>query len=218
LRNIFLIILIALFSLSCSGNAERAFKLFLKGKEAYSKKELDKAKRYFEEASELDENLLNARLMLSKIFYFRRNFNDALKEINSIIEVEKNHVSSLFWKARVLAVMVKKTESDIKKSDSEAMRCLQRVLELDSHHISARNLLALFYEKNKMYKEALNEYSRALEEEESLINTRANLSILYYRMGLKDKSIQQIEMAIGIADIIQLDKKNLLLIREEVQQ
>lgn len=218
MRNIFLIILIALFSLSCSGNAERAFKLFLKGKEAYSKKELDKAKRYFEEASELDENLLNARLMLSKIFYFRRNFNDALKEINSIIEVEKNHVSSLFWKARVLAVMVKKTESDIKKSDSEAMRCLQRVLELDSHHISARNLLALFYEKNKMYKEALNEYSRALEEEESLINTRANLSILYYRMGLKDKSIQQIEMAIGIADIIQLDKKNLLLIREEVQQ
>lgn len=218
MRNIFLIILIALFSLSCSGNAERAFKLFLKGKEAYSKKELDKAKRYFEEASELDENLLNARLMLSKIFYFRRNFNDALKEINSIIEVEKNHVSSLFWKARVLAVMVKKTESDIKKSDSEAMRCLQRVLELDSHHISARNLLALFYEKNKMYKEALNEYSRALEEEESLINTRANLSILYYRMGLKDKSLQQIEMAIGIADIIQLDKKNLLLIREEVQQ
>jgi tetratricopeptide (TPR) repeat protein len=208
----------ALFSLSCSGNAERAFKLFLKGKEAYSKKELDKAKRYFEEASKLDENLLNARLMLSKIFYFRRNFNDALKEINSIIEVEKNHVSSLFWKARVLAVMVKKTESDIKKSDSEAMRCLQRVLELDNHHISARNLLALFYEKNKMYKEALNEYGRALEEEESLINTRANLSILYYRMGLKDKSIQQIERAIGIADIIQLDKKNLLLIREEVQQ
>jgi tetratricopeptide (TPR) repeat protein len=208
----------ALFSLSCSGNAERAFKLFLKGKEAYSQKELDKAKRYFEEASKLDENLLNARLMLSKIFYFRRNFNDALKEINSIIEVEKNHVSSLFWKARVLAVMVKKTESDIKKSDSEAMRCLQRVLELDNHHISARNLLALFYEKNKMYKEALNEYGRALEEEESLINTRANLSILYYRMGLKDKSIQQIERAIGIADIIQLDKKNLLLIREEVQQ
>lgn len=203
-------------SLSCGGNPE-AYRLFLKGKEAYARKELDKAKKYFEEASELDENLLNAKLMLSKTLYFRRNFNEALRIIDSILDDERNHVSSLFWKARTLVVM-KKKGSDAKKSDAEAIRCLQRVLELDGHHISARNLLALLYEKNKMYKEALYEYRLALEEEESLINTRANLSILYYRIGLRDQSLAEIERAIAIADVVEVSNKNLLLIKKEVQQ
>ncbi len=207
---------LVVLSLSCGGNPE-AYKLFLKGKEAYARKELDKAKKYFEEASELDGNLLNARLMLSKIHYFRRDSNEALRIIDSILEDEKNHVSSLYWKARILTVM-KKEWSDVKKSDSEAIRCLQRVLELDGHHISARSLLALLYEKNEMYKEALYEYRRALKEEESLINTRANLSILYCRMGLRDRSLMEIERAIAIADAVEVSKKNLLLIKKEVQQ
>jgi tetratricopeptide (TPR) repeat protein len=217
-KKIIIASLAAFLSLSCGGNPDRAYELFLKGKEAYARKELDKAKKYFEEASELDENLLNARLMLSKISYFRRDFNESLRIIDSILEVEKNHVSSLFWKARTLAIMKKKGGDDVKKSDAEAIRCLQRVLELDGHHISARNLLALLYEKNRMYKEALYEYRLALEEEESLINTRANLSILYYRMGLKDRSLGEIERAIAIADAIKVSKKNLLLIKKEVQQ
>jgi tetratricopeptide (TPR) repeat protein len=215
-KKIIIISLVALLSLSC-GDTTEAYRLFLKGNEAYARKDLDKAKKYFEEASELDENLLNARLMLSKIHYFRRDFNESLRIIDSILDDEKNHVSSLFWKARTLAVM-KKKEEDVKKSDAEAIRCLQRVLELDSHHISARNLLALLYEKNRMYKEALYEYRLALEEEESLINTRANLSILYYRMGLRDRSLSEIERAIAIADAIKVSKKNLLLIKKEVQQ
>lgn len=202
-------------SLSCGGNPE-AYRLFLKGKEAYARKDLDKAKKYFEEASELDENLLNAKLMLSKTLYFRRNFNEALRIIDSILDDERNHVSSLFWKARTLVVM-KKKGSDAKKSDAEAIQCLQRVLELDGHHISARNLLALLYEKNKMYKEALYEYRLALEEEESLINTRANLSILYYRIGLRDQSLAEIERAIAIANVVEVSNKNLLLIKKEVQ-
>ena len=203
-------------SLSCGGDPE-AYRLFTKGKEAYARKDLDKAKKYFEKASKLDENLFNAKLMLAKIHYFRRDFKEALRIIDSVLDDERNHVSSLFWKARTLVIM-KKRGSDVKKTDAEAMRCLQRVLEMDARHISARNLLALLYEKNSMYKESLYEYKLALEEEESLISTRANLSILYYRMGLRDRALAEIEKAIAIADIIEVSNKNLLLIKREVQQ
>lgn len=212
------IIAILSVCVSCKGDTEKAYKLYLKGKEAYFKQELDTAQKYFIEASKIDTSLINARLMLAKIYYFKKNFNEAIDTLSSILAENSDHPGSLFWKARTLVIMKKEDKDDITKRESEAISLLQKVIELDSHHIGARNLLALLYEKNKKYKEALFEYKAALREEETLLNTRANLSILYHRLGLKDKAVNEIERAIRIADCAEMNKRNLLIIKYEFER
>jgi len=219
MRKLFLsMIAILTVYISCKADANKAYRLYLKGKEAYFKQELDTAKKYFTEASEIDPSLINARLMLAKTYYFQKNFDEALEILSSILAENSDHPGSLFWKARTLVVMVKENKNEIAKGESEAVSLLQKVIELDSHHIGARNLLALLYEKNRKYREALFEYTAALQEEETLLNTRANLSILYYRLGLKDKALHEIERALRIAECADISTGNLLIIKKEVER
>ena len=94
---------------------------------------------------------------------------------------------------------------------------LKKVLEIDSSHVRSRLLLALLYEKNKLYKKAIHEYKAALGEQETLVNIMANLSVLYNRMGLVDESRQEMEKAIQIAHSAKIDTKNLKLIKKEIK-
>jgi len=201
---------------ACSDRG-KAMQLYLKGKDAYMKNDLQQAEALFKKAVKEDKSLLNAKLMVAKINYYRKDFEKTLSIAGEIIDKEPNHIGALFWKARTLVIKPGDAAAS-KKNETEAMLYLQKIIELDSHHLEARNLLALLYEKNKMFKEALYEYHAALAEEESLINSRANLSILYYRLGLKDKAQAEIERAISIAEIAGVNSKNLISIKKEVQQ
>lgn len=186
---------------------------YTKGKESYSRKELSQAKEYFLNAAKLDKKFLNARLMLAKIYYYEQNFKAALSQVNGILTINEDHIGALYWKARILIV-----NPESKNIDRETTDCLLRVLELDSHHILARSLLALLYEKNENYKEALYEYHGILQEEESIIDARANLSILYKRLGLKSKAMDEISAALSIAKAGGFDDARLISLKKEIEQ
>ncbi|TAL34415.1 MAG: hypothetical protein EPN93_11875 [Spirochaetes bacterium] len=211
-------IICSLFVFACGKNTEKAQEFYLKGKEAYTRQELDTARAHFSEALNHDKTLLNAHLMIAKIHYFKKEFGDALSRVSIILKENRDHTGGLFWKARILTVMPKKDNADEQTLELQAIESLTRVLELDSHHIHARSLLALLYEKRALYKEALAEYLTALEEEEALVNTRANLGLLYRRMGLKDKSIREMKTALKIADAAEVNKKGLQVIMGEIEK
>jgi tetratricopeptide (TPR) repeat protein len=200
-------------SFSCSSGKDKALDSYIKGKEAYSKKELSKAREHFLRAIDLDKNLFNAKLMLAKIHYYQKDYKKSLEYADSILKSEPNHVGALYWKAKTVTIQAKG-----KNGDTEAIQCLLQALELDSHHILARSLLALLYEKNEKYTEAVYEYKVLLEEEESLINARTNLGILYKRLGLKSKSIEEINTAINISKSSGFDNSNLKQIKREIEQ
>jgi tetratricopeptide (TPR) repeat protein len=209
---------LSLFCFSCGGGGEKAREAYLKGKEAYARQDLETARTRFLESLDYDRTLLNAHLMIAKIDYFQRDFGDALGRNETILERNKDHTGGLFWKARVLAVMPETSEAEMQKHEADAIECLKRTLELDSHHIHARSLLALLYEKRSLYKEAMIEYLTALEEEETLVSTRANLGILYRRMGMRDRSVKEIKTAIKIAESADINKKGLQVIMGELEK
>lgn len=181
-------------ALSCGGNTDEALRSYVAGKEAFARKELRTAHDRFTGAINSDGSLHNARLMLAKVHYYEKSFDAALKEVEHILKMDDDHVGALYWKARILVVGPAE-----KSSDTEAMTLLTRVLELDAHHLPARSLLALLYEKNGKYREALHEYLVILSEEESLIDARANLGVLYSRLGLREKALAEIDRAISIS-------------------
>ena len=175
-------------ALSCGVNTDEALRSYVAGKEAFTRKDFRTAHDRFTGAVKSDGSLLNARLMLAKVHYYEKNFDAALKEVAHILIKDADHVGALYWKARILVV-----HPAGESSDAEAMTLLTRVLELDAHHLPARSLLALLYEKNGKYREALHEYLVILSEEESLIDARANLGVLYSRLGLREKALAEID-------------------------
>ncbi|HSV97221.1 MAG TPA: hypothetical protein VLM75_09825 [Spirochaetota bacterium] len=203
----------AIILLSCGGDTDRALRSYIAGKEAFAKRELGTARERFVEAVRLDESLHNARLMLAKVNYYEKNFDAALVEVDRILKKDDDHIGALYWKARIQVVRPAEKSADV-----GAMALLSRVLELDAHHLPARSLLALLYEKNEKYREALNEYLVILAEEESLIDARANLGVLYSRLGLKAKALEELDRAISISRASGRSDTRLTSLRKEIAE
>ncbi len=214
MKYITLTVLFCVTLASCGGSSKEALKYYQKGNAAYLKNDLGAAEKFYEKAAGLDPGLLNARLMMAKICYYRKQFPKAHEHLDAILGKNEDHVAALYWKARTLTV---NSKGD-KKDEERAVRLLQRVVELDGSHIRARALLALLYEKGEKYREAIYEYQMILQEEEALVNARANLGILYSRMGLKNRALNQLGIAAGIAKLSGIPDSNLKLIKSEMEK
>ena len=211
---IIFLVLISIFS--CSNNKEKALELYLKGKEKFDKKELDNASLYFSRAIDTDSSLLNAILMLAKIDFYQKKFNKALNHISHILDKDPDHCGALYWNARILTLSGAKKDAD--KKQKEAISCLTKVLEIDAYHIRARLLLALLYEKDKNFKNAIYHYKVLINEQETIINARANIGILYKKLGLKDKAKQELHIAREIAKISNLPEDKIEIILKEIEK
>lgn len=197
------ILLIGLISCSTKDNAAE---LYSKGVGEYQEKKFEPAEKTFLSVIEADDDFLNAYLMLSKIYYFNRNYQKSIDLLDEIIKRNPDHTGALYWKARTLIIGIND------KSDEPAA-LLKRILETDSSHISARLLLSLVHEQKGNHREAIHEYIIVLEEENNLINARGNLAVLYMRLGLKERAKSEIEKAVKIAEITGSELKNLNYIK-----
>jgi len=193
------------------GNNDKALSTYQEGLKFFQEKKLDQAEKYFSDAVKLDDKFLNAWLMLAKIHYHSKDYDKALSELKAILDKDPGHTGALYWKGRVLVISGK-------DENGESLKILQSVLDIDSHHLPARLLLALLYEKNGKYKEALHEYITVMSEEESLISARGNLAVLYRRLGLKERASQEINRAVKIAEITGSDARSLNLIKGEIEK
>ena len=211
-----LIIVLAWAVSACSrSSSDEARVIYARGIVHYENKELDTAARCFEEARSRDGYFQNAAVMLAKARYFMGKRAEAREVLGDLLARDPSHVGALYWKARTLVADSPGGEGD--SAESEAMALLGKALEIDGHHIQARTLLALLYEKKKMYREALREYRAALQEEESLISARANAGILYQRLGLRDRAASEIDSAIKIARAAGVPVDSLAAIKKEIE-
>ncbi len=211
-----LIIILSGAAAACSrSSANEARAIYARGIAHYEKKELDAAARCFEESRSRDGNFPNAALMLAKARYFTGKRAEAREILGDLLAHDPSHVGALYWKARSLVADIPREEGG--SAESEAMELLGKALEIDGHNIQARTLLALLYEKKKMYREALREYRAALQEEESLISARANAGILYQRLGLRDRAVSEIDDAITIARAAGVPADSLAAIKKEME-
>lgn len=201
------ILILLLVCAGCS-NSDPAIEIYSRGQKEFLNKNLTAAEKTFSDVIKLDDDFLNAYLMLAKIHYHNKDYDKTLSNLKSILDKDPDHAGALYWKGRTLVISGRDDKS-------ESINILQSVLDIDSHHIPARLLLALVYEKNGKYREALHEYITAMNEEESLINARGNLAVLYRRLGLNERASREIDKASKIAEITGRDLKSLNLIKSE---
>ncbi len=198
-------------------DAEKSARLYDKGIDAYHRKNLDEAADLFRKSLREDGRRAEAGLMLAKISYYRRNYSEARQYLSAILEDSPDHVSALYWLARTLIMDPGNGEAMAAQSENRAAALLQHVIAIDENHIGARSLLALVFEKRRMYREALVQYRRIIGEEETLITARINLALLFRRMGLHDRSESELEIASTIASRAGLRKDIITLIRKETK-
>jgi len=201
--------------LTACGSSSDGHDLYAKGIAHYEKKELDRAAGYFEQVRSMDGSFAGAGIMLAKVRYFTGKRKEAREILGDLLARDPSHTGALYWMAR--ALVADAAGSDAEKNESQAIEYLKRALEIDGHHVQARTLLALLYEKKKMYRESLYEYKAALQEEESLVAARANLGILYKRLGLQDRASGEITKAVKIAEAAGLSVTSLAAIKKEIE-
>lgn len=192
-------------------NQEYARELYIKGEIQYANKNLAEAENIFNGVLKLDDGFLNAYLMLAKIYYYNKDYDKALKNLDTVLDKDPDHTGALYWKGRVLVISGKDDKD-------EPVKILTKVLENDSRHVPARLMLALVYEKNRKFKEALHEYITVMEMEDDLIMARGNLAVLYRRLGLKERAAQEINRAVKVAEVTGRNIKSLNLIKSELEK
>lgn len=205
MRITYLLILLAMLTGCNSG--EEAMALYRSGMKEFNSRNLAGAEKFFTSALEKDSSLLNAHLMLCKIYYYNGNYKSAVESADTILDSDPDNANTLYWKARSL--VMSGADSSI------PVGLLVRSLEIDGHNIQARLLLGMIYEKNVRYKEALNQYLSVIEEEEGIMSARGNIAMLYMRMGFKEKCASELETAVKIAGLSGKGLKRIELIREE---
>lgn len=206
-----LLLLLAMLQLSCFINRDEAASLYSQGLKHYSLNELDQAEKIFKEVIKQDSSHFNALLMLAKISYYNKDYSSGIDHADSLLEKSPLHSGALYWKARCL-IMANPNLTD------EPVTLLKKSLESDSNNIRARQLLALIYEREGKYREAMHQYFEALKDEETLVNLRVNLALMYRKLGLKDKSSLEIGRALNIAREAGIPEKKINDIKEEIKK
>ena len=209
-RSYLFFVILLMLQCFCSSSADEAAKLYSKGLKYYSINELEQAEKFFISVVKLDKGHLNALLMLTKISYYNKNYSSGAGYADSLLKKSPLHSGALYWKARCLIM----ANPD---STEEPVNLLQKSLESDSNNLRARQLLALIYEREGRYKEALHHYFEALKDEETLVNVRVNLALMYSRLGLKDKSIEEINRALRISRGADIPESKINAIKEELK-
>jgi len=207
----FVLITAACFSVSCSGDRSESDRFFNEGLKYYRSCNLDDAESMFSKAAECDKTNLNAYLMLSKIFYFKKMYDEALEYADKVLSSDENNTNALYWKSRIL-VMKNPLSPDV------PLHFLSKILKKDTHHIPARLLLALLLEQKGENRKAMNHYAALVSEEEFIISAHLNLALLYRRMGFSKKSNNEIRISKKLAAATGKGKSKIRLIQNEVDK
>ncbi|MCE9598396.1 MAG: tetratricopeptide repeat protein [Spirochaetia bacterium] len=169
-----MLIMVALCS--CGPTREETAKKFQDANRLYEAHDLEGARKLYGEILDSDYDHTPARIMIARIYYFNRNFEQAHKELENAIDRNPSSIDALFWLARVQSVMPEKKE--------EALRTLANLLENDGGHIDALLLKASLHEEKKQTHEAIAAYRAVTEREESIARAHARLGMIYGSVGL----------------------------------
>lgn len=208
---LYIMLSIAFLCIMGCSEKQNSEELYSQGLKHYSLNELDQAEKIFKEVIKQDSSHFNALLMLTKISYYNKDYSSGIDHADSLLKKSPLHSGALYWKARCLIM----ANPDLTE---EPVKLLKKSLESDSNNIRARQLLALIYEREGKYKEAMHQYFEALKDEETLVNLRVNLALMYRKLGLKDKSTTEIGRALNIAREAGIPEKRINDIKEEIKK
>ena len=150
------------------------------------------AKTYLEKAMELSPGDTVSAMRLAELYFIVRNYGDAMKLTDGILEANKNNTTALFMKA-----MIYKESGDTVKS----VKTFQRIVETDPTYYNAFMQLGILYQiKNDPAAEGY--FTNAIK-----LNPRSEEA--FYGRGLWYQDHNELDKAIrDYTTITQINPKN----------
>lgn len=170
----------------------------------------EKTKIAARRAEELDESLVEAHIAMSGAYFNDRDLSNAIKETEISINLNPGsgdahhaHAYNLITAGRsddAIAEIRQALELDplnvvmnvdvgeillYARRYDEAIEALKKAIEMDSNRVNAHSDLALAYEQNEMYREAIAEYLRAEALAGASPETIASLKDAYAVSGMR---------------------------------
>lgn len=137
-------------------------------------------------------NNREAHFQLANLYFYVKQYQDALKQIGIIEELDLQKDDSYFLKGMIFREM---------NNDDASVKSLRKVLEYNPEHWEAYNLLGLiYYEKKDPL--AIEYYNTAVMLFPDNIEIRLNSAITCQKFGNIEKSISQYEY------VLELDSLN----------
>ncbi len=173
---------------ACTPDAEKVKKTYSSGLELYNAQQLDAATNEFRKVIAEDPDYTQARVMVGKILYVQRKFDEAEAEFASAWERDPASMDAAIWTARTIAAQ---DEQRI----PEAQAIIEEILKKDNHNIEAWFLKGRFHESRDQLSDAIGAYRYGLQAGRSIGAMHYRLARLYQNAELNDQAAVHLRAA-----------------------
>jgi tetratricopeptide (TPR) repeat protein len=151
-----------------------------------SREQFEQAIKYGRQAVELDPLSLVANFFMEWIYWYAERFDDALEQINKMLEIEPDF-SLAYWQMGTILVA--------KGMFEEGIAAYQKALALNNSHI-VLSFLGVTYGTFGKQNEALEVLNQLLEMKKYQYIPAINIARVYSGLGETDKAFEWLEKAV----------------------
>ena len=150
------------------------------------KGEFKKAEKKLKEALKEKYDEVEVRLQLIDLAIKEKKFDNAKKELDSILKLIPENEKTLFIKGYIYS----KTGNL-----GDAIRCYEKILSLNPDYISAKKNLGIISYNKGNYQEAINIFAEILDKYSEEKDVLINMGRAYFQLGDKEKAQKFFEQA-----------------------
>ncbi len=171
-------------------DAYRAAALELLGRIAFEEENLEEAEKYFSALTEENPDNRFGWLFLTVVNNQQNNYEKSIRILERALTIHSEDPDLLSMYGSVLSQVGR---------DSEALKPLQKAIEIDSSDVSALSSLAAIYDKMKMYQKSDSIYAVAMAKAPENALLLNNYSYSLAQRGLElDKAMELVSRALEI--------------------
>ncbi len=141
----------------------------------------------YEKQSKINSLLSEAQLIVEK------DPEKAIPIYSDVLTLDPNNETALLWCGIAYELTYK---------FQEALRVLNRLIEINPKHARAYNNIANIYSQSHLYEKAIENYNKALEINPQYATVYGNIGLLYEDQQELDKAIENLNLAIELEDNI----------------
>jgi tetratricopeptide (TPR) repeat protein len=191
-KNTYFILLVAILFISCQKNKEEVDKKLIDAGVLYGQRELEDSLKIYKHILTLDSKSEIALVMAGKIEFYSRRFEDSLSYFQRALSIDKDNLYYQYWYARACSM--------VQGKEKESLDFIVKVLNQSVSEIELLQTQAVIYEKTGNIKEALNTYSKIIENEPKIALAHLRLGSMYHKAGLKDMEKKSFNRALVLSE------------------
>ena len=168
--------------------------LLAQAKKSYENREYSKALTQFQDILDVEHENTQALFYIANIFHLKGDISKAIKAFKKLLEIEPNHTdASISLSVLYNDIGYYEEAKKIFKTASQRVKLNSEDKSIDDNHINKKfslkhyEMAELYFTYNR-YDEALFEYNKAIELDETNLEARVKIAKVYAKKGYLNKS------------------------------